>query len=636
MSVDYRNFTRNGKTESGADAAGNEYKWWTCTGKACADAIVSLVGVLRSRQGIRIAQLQTNARLYGNLSVTGPMGLNFSRVATNAPGNRNRVTFNGVQSCTDTLASKMSKNKPAPTFQATGGNYKAKRKAKNLDKFLAGVFYENHAYDMGARSIVDCCTFGDAMTYVHAEMNADGDLRVKWDRVLAIELLIDEVEAVSTNGNIRQMHREKIVDREQCRVLFPDNDEIIDKAPPAKIDDQAGSYVADMIIVRESWHLPSGPDAKDGKHVISVEGGCLVEEEWKRPRFPFAKLPWSQRLFGYWSQALAEQLQGLQLDVNRCLHVIQQSQHLMGSFKVWLKNGGKVVLEHMNNEIFALIRSEVEPKYLTPPAVQPEIYATVDKRIEQMYQQAGLSQLTASGVKPAGLDSGEAQRVYNNIEDARFVTFGHQYERYFLDLAELSIETVEEIAAHGKAYKVRLPDRDATFELDWRDVKMPRDSYTLQCMPVSALPNEPAGRIQTVTELMQANIIDQKRGARLLDFPDLNEFESLETATEDFLTMKLDGYIDDAAPVAYQLEGAYDDLALALKLGLEYYARYKTQGLEDERLDLIRQWIDQAKALIQKMNAPPPIPAGGPPQAAPAAPPISPLLPNAPGLKAAA
>ena len=42
------------------------------------------------------------------------------------------------------------------------------------------------------------------------------------------------------------------------------------------------------LIITDGWHLPSGKDADDGRHVVAVDTGALIDEPWERPEFPAA------------------------------------------------------------------------------------------------------------------------------------------------------------------------------------------------------------------------------------------------------------------------------------------------------------------------------------------------------------
>jgi hypothetical protein len=98
-----------------------------------------------------------------------------------------------------------------------------------------------------------------------------------------------------------------------------------------------------------------------------------------------------------------EQLQGNQLEINKISWLIQRSMHLAGTFKVWLKNGSKIVKEHINNDIGAIINSDEMPQYLLPPIVQPEVYQRLQALKQDSFELVGVSMLSAASKKPEGL-----------------------------------------------------------------------------------------------------------------------------------------------------------------------------------------------------------------------------------------
>ncbi len=57
-----------------------------------------------------------------------------------------------------------------------------------------------------------------------------------------------------------------------------------------------------MIKVIESWHLKSGPKAKDGKHTICISSATLFEEQYDKDYFPFVFFRWGDRPVGFFGQ----------------------------------------------------------------------------------------------------------------------------------------------------------------------------------------------------------------------------------------------------------------------------------------------------------------------------------------------
>jgi len=620
MAIDFTKFRTDGSSPD--DDKNIDRKWWLANKTDRPEAIGRIVNFIAQNDSIRHHQYQVSARLYGNTQLVGASGYSAPTKRSVENAIKDRLTRNVCQSGIDTITAKMSKNKPRPIFLTSGGDYKLQRKAKKLDKFIEGIFYENEAYKKGPAAFTDAGVLGDGIIHVYNSFN-----RVKWERVIPSELYVDWVEAFY--GEPRQMHRVKNVDRDVLIETFPRfRNKILDAQGASLIRTGENQNVADQVTCIESWHLPSGPEANDGLHSVCIANQELFSEPWTRPNFPFAKLPWARRMYGYWGQGGVEQIQNIQLELNKILWVIQRSIHLAGSFKVLLENGSKIVKEYLNNDIGAIITyANTPPQFVTPPVVPVELYQQAVNLINYAYEQLGVSQLSAASKKPDGLDSGKALREFNDIESDRFTVLGQNYENFFLELAKLSIQEVKAIYKDQKEYKVQVPGKKFIETIDWDDINLEDDEFYMKMFPVSSLPNEPAGRLETIQNYIQAGFLSPRQGRRLLDFPDLEQIESLQNSTEDYLHEILEKIVDEGE---YTPPEPFDDLHLAQELALEYYAQGKCNGLEPEKLEMLRTFLDQVQQLVAKAT-PPPMPQGGMPQALPEAAPVSDLLPNVPG-----
>jgi len=567
-------------------------RWWNLAGDELSNSVQKVVKTLIGYDSARLTQCQIGSKLYNNISLMGLNGLSFTRPSNNMTGQKDRVTYNIVQSGIDTVVAKMSKNRPKPMFLTSGGDYKIQRRAKKLDQFVEGVFYENKVYNMGMDAMLHAAVLGDGFVQVFHENG-----RIKYEPALAHELFVDQLEAIA--GKPRQLHRIKPVDRQVLMDKFPKYKDQIEISKSV-YDDYFGIYqtISDQVLVTESWHLRSGQDAKDGKHCITVNGCTLFDEEYKKDAFPFARLQWGKRLNGYWGQSGAEQIQNLQLELNKVLWIIQRSIHLAGSFKVFNKIGNKVVKEHLNNDIGAIIEyTDTAPQYVVPPIIPIELYKQVENIKQAAYEKLGVSQLSATSQKPAGLNSGAALREYNDIESERFTVLGKHYEDFFLELSDLTIDAAKDLYEQDINLEVKVPGSKFIKSIKWKDVNMEDDEYVMKVYPVSSFPQDPAGRLQTITEYMQAGMLTPRAGRRLLDFPDLEQVESLANAQEEYLHEVFEKIVEkgDFTPPE-----PYDDLKLARELALEYYAQGRTNGLPEDRLELIRQFLDQVQLLENK------------------------------------
>jgi hypothetical protein len=618
--IDYKSFNGEPNTEE----QGFNRRWWTAQNldELC-QGIAGVLKTINDFDGKRQTQYQTSIRLYGNADIMGINGLSVSKVAGNQNTLKDRISYNVVQSTIDTITAKIAKNKPKPLFLTSGGDYKMQRKAKKLTKFVDGVFYQNKIGELASMAFKDACIFADGMVHVYAE-----DGQVKYERVLPSEIFVDFLDG--QHGDPRQMHRVKDIDRDVLLDMFPSHKKAILECNAVSDLIIAGhQHITDRITVAESWHLPSGKDASDGLHVISINNQVLFKEKYEKSFFPFAKMTWSRRPRGYWGMSLAESIQNIQLEINKLLWVIQRSMHLAGSFKIFVENSSKIVKEHLSNDLGSIIAySGQQPTYLVPPIVPPEVYQHLQTLKNAAYEQAGISQLSASSQKPAGLNSGKALREYNDIETERFMMVGQGYEDFHLQLSMLSVSVAKDIYADDKSYSINVPGKKFIETIKWSEVDLPDDSFILKAYPVSSLPNDPSGRLQTVQEYVQAGFYTQRTAKRLLDFPDLEATDDLQTAEEDYLHKILEAMVEDGE---YTPPDPYDNLELAQELSLEYIAQGKRDVVPEDKMEMLRLFnsqVQELKAKAEQATAPAPMAGGA--QAAPMAPPVSDMLPNLP------
>lgn len=626
---DYRDGKRKGEKESERPQESQERRWWVLKGQQCSDSIRDTVQRLTTAQNYRIRQAVVSSRLYGNLSLQGTAGAAYARLLAAQSAAKDRMTFNAVQSIVDTMVSHIGENKPRPFYLTSGGNYRQQRKAKKLSQFSDGVFYETKTYRKGPKCFRDGLIWGDGFMHVFARGG-----KLQHERVLGTELWVDEVEA--QYGNPRSMERHKLVDRDELAGYFPEHRAEIMKVDRIK-EAAFNNTTSDMVTVIEAWHLGAeneGGELIGGKHAIALPaaGKMLLEpEEWEYDFFPFARIPWCERPVGYWSQGLCEQLQGEQIELNKELWIIQRSLHLAGTLKILLPNGSKVVRESINNDIGAIINyaGDKPPQFFCPEPIHQIYFENPNRIIERMYRKAGVSELSASSKKPVGLNAGVALREYKDSEQERQKTAGEAYDDFYLQLANMDRCLAREL----KGYRVRTPGKTAFREVDFtKDIgKFKDEEFILQCFPVSQLPRDPAGRMQTVQEWVQAGWITPRAARRAMDFPDLDTIESLANAQEDLLTKVLDDIIDEGE---YHPPEPTDDLSLAKEMVIEYIQRYRLLDLEGEKLDMLRTFNSQVDTLMKR--ALPPAPAAGVPQAAAQPPPVSELVPNAPGIQRSA
>jgi hypothetical protein len=325
---------------------------------------------------------------------------------------------------------------------------------------------------------------------------------------------------------------------------------------------------------------------------------------------------------------------GTQLEINSLLFTISKAIKMVGVPRVFVEEGSKVTSTSFTNEVGAIIKYRgTKPIYEVAPAVPQEMYAQLQRLIQYGYQQEGVSEMVASSEKPAGLNSGEAIRSYDDISTDRMATLSRKYDDFFINLAYAIMDQAIDIAKEQGSYQTVFPNKDGTKEINLPDIKLLKNPFIIQCFNESSLPRDPAGRKQTIIEYMQAGMLSVKEGRRLLDFPDLSQVEKLANAAEERIFQILDKIIEDGE---YNPPDPFIDIELATELTTEYINLYSMSKLEEERMQMLRDFFTQVQALKQQAMTPPPgspisPPGGAPaPLATPEAPPTSPMFPNAP------
>ncbi len=601
------------------------FRWWKASNaKDLCGQVLTTAAYLKESQAYLVRQTAIYARLYGNMSLFSFIGSNMSKMDSQMGIPMDRPTFNLVQSCIDTLVSRLSQSKPAPVFLTDAGDYKERRLAKQLNNFILGEFYQTKAYEKAVIMLRDACVTGTGILKIYET----ADHKVGLERVLKTEILIDSNDGIY--GEPRQLFQMKLIDRDVLKDISPGYRTIVEEAAEAYPDNSAESSktVSDQVMIVESWHLPSGPGANDGRHVIACSSGILLDEKYTKDKFPFVFLHYSPRLLGFWAQGLAEQVMGTQVEINALLFTISKAIKLVGVPRIFVESGSKVTKASFNNDVGSIVEYRgTKPEFQVAPVVPQELYAQLQRLIDYGYQQTGVSAMQASSQKPAGLNSGEAIRSYDDISTDRMAVLSKRYDNIFVDLAYLIVDLARDIATEQGSYQTVYPNKDGTKQIDLPNIKLLDDPFVIQVFNQSSLPKDPAGRMQKVTEMVQAGMVSLKEGRRLLDYPDLDQVERLANASEERIFQILDKIVEDGE---YTPPDPFMDLQLATELTTQYYNLYCAAKLDEEKAQMLRDFFSQLQTMTQA--AMPPQPAVGlPPQANPEPAPTSPLVPNAPG-----
>jgi hypothetical protein len=568
-------------------------RWWREPEGEAHRTLVANAMLLLEKSSARHELDRRHMRLYGGAEYAGLSPGQYSSILPFSE----RVAWNVIASVIDTYVAKMLRSTPAPMFLTNAGDFKSRRKAQKLNTFAKGALYQSGANRLRPTIERDAAIFGTGILHVYG---AD-DKRLCAERVFPWELLVDNVEAMY--GEPRTLYRRKFVDRAVLLELFGGDEETkkaIRDAKEASKNEIGRDTLADQVEVWEAWRLPSGTDANDGRHVIAIDCATLLDEEWTRARFPFAVRRYADPVIGFWGQGIAERLTGIQLEINKLLLRIQKAHHMLGRPLVILDEVSGIPESHITNEVAAILVKngggnpiQVE----TSPTMPSDVYQHLMTLRGQAFEEIGVSQLDATSRKPAGLDSGAALREYNDIGSERFLPQGKRAEDWVIDVTRVCLDEARELGG----LTVDAPDKRGAKRIAWKDVSLEDEAYILQCYPTSALPQQPAARLQKVQELISTGFIPREQALDLIEFPDLDGYRDQQTAAIDAVRSRIDAILDGEEYIAPE---AFDNPQLIMALALPVYLRERETGAPEDILEELRRYLNEAGALVQMAQQP--------------------------------
>jgi hypothetical protein len=607
------------KAEKKAKDLDQSFKWWLATTDAdLCQQLLSTTNYLKKTHQIRIRQASIYTRLFSGKPLYNYLA-NVGSLDNSQQMPIGRPTANVCYSCTDTLVSRVTQDRPQPVFLTNAGHYKERKLASQLNNFISGELYRTKSYDLGALALRDSCVLGNGFLKVFAQ-----NKKVCVERTLETELLTDYNDAYYNNP--RSLIQMKLVDRGTFLALFPKAADQIIKAQGGTVDNSPLSTdtISDQFIISEGWHLPSAEGAGDGRHVIACSAGIILDETWEKDNFPFVKLSYNPNIVGWFAQGLVEILMPTQMEIYKMLIIASQAIELMGVPRVLIDEFSAILETAFNNNIGSIIKYKKNPpEFINAQSNPPEIYEWIKWLIENAFQMSGISAMSAASQKPAGLNSGEAIRSYDDLQTDRFAALAKRYQNFYTDLSYLIIDCAKDIAEDTGKYLTVYPAKDGTQEVDLPKAALLKNTYVIQCFEESSLPKDPAGRQAKLSEMRADGEITQQEFRRLSAFPDLQQSDKLASALEERILKNLDDIVSKgekgySPPDPFLL----DPTDMATTLTVNYINMYSVTDIEKEKLQLLRDYFTQVQTLKTQATPPPSMAAPAPQQPAlPVAPP---------------
>lgn len=578
--------------------------WWKVEEKNCYSDIFAVVAEIKRRQQYRATGNIRNAKLYKNRHISGLQATNFSKSTAAENLRVNRITFNVVKSTIDTATAQVAESKTRPYFLTEKGNWAQQEKAKKLTQFMDGQMDYMGFYDKSPKVFRDCGIFGKGLMKIYSK-----DQKVECRRVLSNDIFVDDTEALY--GDPRQLHHTEDVDKQMLIAMFPDRASEIMRASVMDAADSFSSVATDQCTILESWHLPSCHGADDGIRVISIDTATLVKVPYKRSYFPFATIDWSDPVVGWYGDGIADELTGIQLEINKTLRNIQLAIKNVAIPRTWVEMGSKVNTKHITNIVGSIVEYlGTKPAFESPQAMSPDVYAHLENLFRKAYEITGVSMMTATAEKPGGVNSAVGMRTLNDVASQRFSITKKAWDKFHLDAARMVIDEMKDIAEerkrdtkNGKATDpnaIKIETGDFIESIKWSDVYMPDDKYILRCFPTGFLPTQPGAKLEKVIELTEAGYYDREESMDLLDFPDLKAINRFKQSPRAIARKIVEGILFEGRYLSPQ---PFYPLDKCRAFALSAYLYGETEKAPEDRLEMLRNFIAECDALIEKATA---------------------------------
>lgn len=617
--------------------------WWKKEGKDVASEIWAHLDQLETRQRSRVSRDYINELIYsGGVGVRGKPAEGF--------GGFNAADMNFTRSIVDTMVARIANDRPAVKYAATGASWKQRRTAKQRDKVVEGFLESSGMAEKGPMALRDCLMTRGGVIGVEG---SDG--RIVADRFPCEELFHDERE--SRYGEPRSMHRVMRASKEVLAAKFKSKAGLIMAAPPPKarpndIEWSSSGMDSGMCDVAISHHLPSKKGAGDGRRIISLANAVLLEEEYKRPTFPYAIIRYSPPRRGFWGNSLVDELAQLQFKVNEVAGDLQRNIYFTSAVKVLQRRGANIAKKTVSGKVPHFIDVDAigaDLQWAAPDGFSMAQFNFLQWLIAQMYEVSRVSQLTAAGKNPLGAGaSGAALDAQYDIENEGHSQLERAYAQLWCDVARLGLEAAQDMAEDEgfRQSEMRWQHGNAIQQVKWADVDLDDDQFELHLEASGFLPSSRVGKMRAVESLVAAGMIDPKWATSLLDFPDLKNATAIQNAPvetalwvmgelEDAELSEDETEVDEDKSAPIPAPDPHDDLEFLMGVAKAVHAIKKTEKAPAPILARFVTYMDTLQAEMDKLKpastgqvAPPadPMMAGAPPGMAGPAPMPDPMM----------
>ena len=450
----------------------------------------SFYGTYRQKclRNLRAFENSPNISIY-NLTDNECAGYYQNNAYDNSPKQAS-VQENIIRSCIDTLTSKIASQKVRPFINTVNATFREMQIAKQAQDYFDAVFDEQNVNEIVSDVFRDSCIFDKGIIFIDKDS-------YKISRIMPWQVFVDPREV--SYGRLTKL----VWVQEQ----FPTS------LLPLKVDEDQYKTVTYF----QFW------DLNEKKHYHYIPELKRMEvEKWECNTLPFIFVRYTNPIKGNTSQSIVDLLYGIQQEIDMLMTKIKKASREVPIQTFFVNaSASDVKVDEFENGAGQMVTYTPSPTASgdpihssTTPFMDPQWMQTVEALKQHAYEMVGISQLSATSQKPAGLNSGVALSTMEDIESDRFETQLNTVIHAYVDIARMMTQLIP-------AEKDILPPNKFRSTIKWADIVNMRDQMKIQFSAAQSLSKDPSQKLQQLQALYAAGLIPQQRIAQLMDLPDL-------------------------------------------------------------------------------------------------------------------
>ena len=464
-------------------------------GKLTKPEVIERINDLLANGNVKLAKYQKNYALYNqspaaDLRARIPMAVGYIDDVYSEDSIVPKLNI--IKSAVDAVVSKISTAHCRPFVNTVKGSFKTIQICKQLQVFFDYYFDEKNVSAKITEALRDACIFDSGYIYLD-EVNGDIKVVEPW--------------------NVYTRQREKNEYR-SAYIEFPNIS--TDTLKDEDFDLLNNSEKKSIYVTIGYFY-----DARTQTKATLINRQIRDISPLQSDIIPLVSIFYTMPIVGNTTLSIADMLKGIQIEIDELMKRISDASVLNPAQTILLANASNIKVGQLNNKVGNIVQYNAQNPsgagvdVVTPEFISSQYITLLDNLIEKAYNMVGISQLSAQGKKPSGLDSGVALATQADIESDRFQILLDQYIRTFTELAKVVVKVFE---ANRDIIK---PNR-YNLKLTWGDVEKEYDKMRIQFSAADNLSKDPSEKLKQLQTLAMAGIIPATQIASLLELPDIN------------------------------------------------------------------------------------------------------------------